>query len=292
MRTLSFVVVTIFGSGIAEIEPSCYRAASCNIKIFRANGFSNMLTSQRKKAILDALARDGQVLAKQLSETFEVSEDTVRRDLRELAAEGLLQRVHGGALPASSAVAPFAERREIESSAKRAIAGAAAAMIGNGQVVIIDGGTTSAELIRQLPRDLRATVVTHSPSVAVGLIDHPMIEVLVIGGRLFKHSIVTVGAAAIEAMSHIQADIYFMGVTGVHPTAGLSTGDYEEAYVKRALAARAAETVVLASSDKINAASQFVIGGLALAQTIIVEKATDPALTKPLEKSGVTIVRA
>jgi len=94
-----------------------------------------MLTSQRKKAILDALARDGQVLAKQLSETFEVSEDTVRRDLRELAAEGLLQRVHGGALPASSAVAPFAERREIESSAKRAIAGAAAAMIGNGQVV-------------------------------------------------------------------------------------------------------------------------------------------------------------
>jgi DeoR/GlpR family transcriptional regulator of sugar metabolism len=251
-----------------------------------------MLTSQRKKAILDALARDGQVLAKQLSETFDVSEDTVRRDLRELAGEGLLQRVHGGALPASSAVAPFAERRQIESSAKRAIAGAAAAMIGKGQVVIIDGGTTSAELIRQIPRDLQATVVTHSPSVAVGLIDHPLIEVLVIGGRLFKHSIVTVGAAAIEAMSHIQADIYFMGVTGVHPTAGLSTGDYEEAYVKRALAARAAETVVLASSDKINAASQFVIGGLALAQTIIVEMATDPALTQPLERSGVTIVRA
>jgi DeoR/GlpR family transcriptional regulator of sugar metabolism len=251
-----------------------------------------MLTSQRKKAILKTLARDGQVLAKQLSETFGVSEDTVRRDLREMAGEGLLQRVHGGALPASTAVVPFAERRGIESSAKRAIAGAAAAMIGTGQVVIVDGGTTSAELIRQIPRDLSATVVTHSPSVAVGLIDHPSIEVIIIGGRLFKHSIVTVGAAAIEAMSHIQADIYFMGVTGVHPTAGLSTGDYEEAYVKRALAARAAETVVLASSDKINAASRYVIGGVTLAQTIIVEEGSDFALTSPLEKAGLTIVRA
>jgi DeoR/GlpR family transcriptional regulator of sugar metabolism len=251
-----------------------------------------MLTSQRKKAILKTLARDGQVLARQLSETFGVSEDTVRRDLRELAGEGLLQRVHGGALPASTAVAPFAERRGLEPSAKRAIATAAAAMIGTGQVVIIDGGTTSAELIRQIPHDLSATVVTHSPSVAVGLVDHPLIEVIVIGGRLFKHSIVTVGAAAVEAMSHIQADIYFMGVTGVHPTAGLSTGNFEEAFVKRALAARAAETVVLASSDKINAASQFVIGDITLAQTIIVEQATESALTKPLEDAGITIVRA
>jgi len=119
-----------------------------------------------------------------------------------------------------------------------------------------------------------------------------LIEVIVIGGRLYKHSIVTVGAAAIEAMSHIQADIYFMGVTGVHPTAGLSTGNFEEAFVKRALAARAAETVVLASSDKINAASQYVIGGITLAQTIIVERETERALTKPLEDAGITIVRA
>ena len=251
-----------------------------------------MLTSQRKKAILKTLGRDGQVLAKELSETFGVSEDTVRRDLRELAGEGLLQRVHGGALPASTAVAPFAERRALESTAKRAIAAAAAAMIETGQVVIIDGGTTSAELIRQIPHDLSATVVTHSPSVAVGLVDHPLIEVIVIGGRLFKHSIVTVGAAAVEAMSHIQADIYFMGVTGVHPTAGLSTGNFEEAFVKRALAARAAETVVLASSDKINAASQYVIGGITLAQTIIVERETERALTKPLEDAGITIVWA
>lgn len=251
-----------------------------------------MLTSQRKKAILAALKRDGQVLATELSASFGVSEDTVRRDLRELATEGLLQRVHGGALPASPAVAPFARRENMESDAKRRIARRAAGMIAPGQVVIIDGGTTSALLVRQLPDTLNATIVTHSPSVAVALADHPAVEVVLIGGRLYKHSIVTVGAAAVEAMSHIHADLYFMGVTGVHPTAGLTTGDFEEAHIKRALAARAAETVVLASAAKLNAASAYRIGGIELAQTLIVETAAEAKLTEPIEQAGVTVLRA
>lgn len=251
-----------------------------------------MLTSQRKKIILEKLAQDGQVVAKQLSEFFGLSEDTLRRDLRELDSEGLLQRVHGGALPVSSAIASFAERNTLESAAKTAIAKAAVAMIMPGQVVILDGGTTSAELIRHLPHNLQATIVTHSPSVAVGLVEHPNIEVIMIGGRLYKHSIVCVGAAAVEAMSHIRADMYFMGVTGVHPVAGLSTGDLEEAYIKRALAARAAETVVLASAAKLNAASQYAIGELTLAQTIIVEGSTDNALIEPLQQAGVTVIKA
>lgn len=251
-----------------------------------------MLTSHRKKMILEKLATEGQVLAKQLSEMFGLSEDTIRRDLREMASEGLLQRVHGGALPASSAIVTFAERSQIEMSAKRAIAKVAAQMICPGQVVIIDGGTTSAELIKFIPLNLAATVVTHSPSVAVGLVDHPLIDVIVIGGKLYKHSIVSVGAAAVEAMSHIRADIFFMGVTGVHPEAGLSTGDLEEAYVKRALAARAAETVVMASSNKLNAASQYAIGDITLANTLIVEKETEASLITPLEKKGLTVIRA
>ncbi|RQV10892.1 DeoR/GlpR transcriptional regulator [Burkholderia cenocepacia] len=251
-----------------------------------------MLTTQRKKAILDALTRDGQVLAAELSVQFGVSEDTVRRDLRELAAEGLLQRVHGGALPASPAIAPFAQREALETTEKRRIARRAAQMIAPGQVAIVDGGTTSALLVSQLPADLRATIVTHSPSVAVALAAHPSIDVILIGGRLYKHSIVAVGAAAMEGIARIHADLYFMGVTGVHPVAGLSTGDFEEAAIKRALAERAAETVVLASQSKLRAASQFVIGDLTLAQTIVVEKETDAALTKPIEAAGVTVVRA
>ncbi|MGF6573053.1 transcriptional regulator, DeoR family [Paraburkholderia fungorum] len=251
-----------------------------------------MLTTQRKKTILELLARDGQVLAAPLAATFGVSEDTIRRDLREMASEGLLQRVHGGALPASSAVAPFSARRALESSGKSAIGMAAAAMILPGQIVMIDGGTTSAELVKHLPPTLAATVVTHSPTVAVALVDHPSIDVIMIGGRLYKHSIVNVGAAAIEAISHIHADLYFMGVTGVHPTAGLSTGDLEEAYVKRALAARSAETVVLASMDKLNAASAYSIGDITLAQTVVVERTTDNALTEAIEAAGVSVVRA
>ncbi|MGR3910987.1 DeoR/GlpR family DNA-binding transcription regulator [Burkholderia sp. SR8] len=251
-----------------------------------------MLTTQRKKAILDALGRDGQVLAAQLSAQFGVSEDTIRRDLRELAAEGLLQRVHGGALPASPAIAPFAQRETLDIAEKRRIARRAAQMISPGQVAIVDGGTTSALLVSQLPPDLRATIVTHSPSVAVALAAHPSIDVILIGGRLYKHSIVAVGAAAMEGIARIHADLYFMGVTGVHPVAGLSTGDFEEAAIKRALAERAAETVVLASHSKLQAASQFVIGELTLAQAIVVEQETDAALTGPIEAAGVTVVRA
>ena len=251
-----------------------------------------MLTSQRKKEILDTLKAQGQVVAKTLSERFGVSEDTVRRDLRELAAEGLLQRVHGGALPASPAVGGMAERRVLSGSAKEAIAKAAAALILPGQTVIIDGGTTSVQLVRQLPRTLQATVVTHSPTVAVELEEFADIDVILIGGRLFKHSMVAVGAGAIEALSHIRADTYFMGVTGVHLRAGLSTGDLEEAYVKRALAAHAAETVVLASSEKLNAASRFKIGDLSLAGSIVLEADTAPDFVADLQAAGVSVVLA
>jgi len=251
-----------------------------------------MLTKQRKQAILDALKRDGQVVAKTLSESFGVSEDTVRRDLRELASEGLLQRVHGGALLASPAEADFTHRQSIATKEKCAVALRAARMVSAGQVVIIDGGTTAVQMAQALPRTLAATVVTHSPSVAVALMDHAEIEVILIGGRLYKHSMVAVGAAALEALAHIRADTYFMGVTGVHTSAGLSTGDLEEAYMKRALASHAAETVVLASSEKLNAASRFKIGDLTLASTLVVDRMTDPVLTDGIEAQGVTIVRA
>ncbi|TCV96446.1 DeoR family transcriptional regulator [Luteibacter rhizovicinus] len=251
-----------------------------------------MLTTHRKQAILATLQRDGQVLAKALSEEFGVSEDTVRRDLRELAAEGKLQRVHGGALPSSPAAVDFSQRQGISTDGKSAIARKAAGLVLPGQVVIVDGGTTCVQLVRHLPRTLQATIVTHSPSIAVELIDHPGIEVILIGGRLFRHSMVAVGAAAIEAIGSIRADVYFMGVTGVHPTAGLSTGDLEEAYVKRALAARAAEVVVPASAEKINVASAFVIGEASAASTLVVESGTSEASIAHFTDMGIAVLRA
>ncbi|MBS3046038.1 DeoR/GlpR family DNA-binding transcription regulator [Enterobacter mori] len=250
-----------------------------------------MLTSQRKQLILEKLEAEGQVQSTALSVHFSVSEDTIRRDLRELAAEGRLQRVHGGALPASSAVVPFAERKTVKMDAKKNVARKGAQLISAGQVVIIDGGTTTAELITFLPPDLQITVVTHSPSIALGLVEHPLIDVILIGGRLYKHSIVTVGAAAIEGIGNIHADLFFMGVTGIHPEAGLTTGDFEEACIKRAFSGRAAETIVLASPEKINTASSFAIGDVSLANTMVVEDGTDRAWINAITEKGVTIVK-
>jgi DeoR/GlpR family transcriptional regulator of sugar metabolism len=250
-----------------------------------------MLTTHRKQRILAMLKQHGQVVAKDVSNAMGVSEDTIRRDLREMAREGLLQRVHGGALPASPALADFAGRERITPDGKVAIGRAAAKMIQTGQVVMLDGGTTAREIARHIPLDMRATIVTHSPTIAVELLNHS-VEVILIGGRLFRHSVVAVGAAATEAIAEVHADTYFMGVTGVHPKTGLTTGDYEEAAVKRALSRASAETFVLASSEKLNAASAYVVVPFSAISGIITERATASSLTKPYEKMGISVTRA
>ena len=251
-----------------------------------------MLTRHRKELLLTRLRQDGQIVAKLLSEELGLSEDTIRRDLRDLASEGLLQRVHGGALPASPAVVDFAGRERLGHEGKKAIGAAAAAMVRPGQIVILDGGTTAREIARHLAMDLRATVVTHSPTIALELVAHPSIEVILIGGRLFKHSVVSVGAATIEAVEQIHADIFFMGVTGIHPQTGLTTGDYEEAAVKRALSRAAAETFVLASAEKLNAASPYKIVGLDKVSGMITEHAVDEMLIAPYRELGLAITQA
>ncbi|WP_372524254.1 DeoR/GlpR family DNA-binding transcription regulator [Piscinibacter sp.] len=251
-----------------------------------------MLTTQRKQFILGCLARDGQLIAKDISQQLGVSEDTIRRDLRELAHAGKLQRVHGGALPASAAAGDLALRQQIAPADKLALGRAGAAMVRPGQLVILDGGTTALQVARHLPDGLRATIVTHSPTVAVELARHPQLEIIMLGGRLFRHSMVNVGAAAIEAAARLRADLYFMGVTGVHPKAGLSTGDYEEAAVKRALHERAAETVVLASHEKLGAASPFVVAPLRELAALVVPPRSPIKMIRALRATGLKVIVA
>lgn len=251
-----------------------------------------MLGPQRKEYLLRILVETGQVIAKAVSRELGLSEDTIRRDLRELASEGRLQRVHGGALPASPAVVNFAGRQQLAGDAKVAIGRAAAAMVRPGQIVILDGGTTTLQLAKHLPPDLKATVVTHSPTIAVELVEHPSVEVVLIGGRLFKHSVVAVGSAAAEAISRIRADVYFMGVTGIHPQAGLSTGDLEESQIKRALSASAAETYVLISAEKLNAASPYVIAAVTEIDGMVVERGIPDEALEVYRRAGLTVHRA
>lgn len=251
-----------------------------------------MLTSQRKQLILARLQKDGEIIAKNLSFELGLSEDTIRRDLRELASEGKLQRVHGGALPASPALANFAGRLQLATAGKIAIAKKAAHLIENGQVVILDGGTTAVQLARHLRPSLRATIVTHSPSVAVELAAHPHVEVIIIGGKLFKHSVVAMGPTALDQLSLLRADTYFMGVTGVHPDAGLTTGDFDEAATKRALSRRAAETIVLASAEKLGTASPYLVIPCTGLSGLVTEPALSPKLLQPYRDLGIPVIEA
>ena len=251
-----------------------------------------MLTSQRKQLLLARLAAEGQLVARTLAGELGTSEDTIRRDLRELAAAGRLQRVHGGALPASAAMGDLAVRAQVSTADKMALGRYGASLVRPGQVVILDGGTTALQVARHLAPGLRATVVTHSPAVAIELAPHAGIEILVLGGRLFRHSMVNVGAAVIDAASRLRADLFFLGVTGVHPEAGLSTGDAEEAAVKRALHERSAETVVLASPEKLLAASPFVVAPFAAASLLVVARATPARVTRALRAGGVEVRKA
>jgi len=251
-----------------------------------------MLTSQRKKHLLDLLSRDGRVIAKTVSEQLQVSEDTIRRDLRELAKEGLLRRVHGGALPLTPPLVMFADRQQIEPGAKADIGRAAANLVLPGQVVCIDGGTTCVQMVRHFAADLKATVVTHSPSIAVELAAHAHIEVIIIGGKLFKHSVVAMGSSTIEQIGAIRADQYFMGVCSLHPSTGITSLDFDEAGIKRAFCRAAAETVVLASPDKLDTTSPFEIVPLNQVGRLVLNRDIAPDLIAPYASQGIAITLA
>lgn len=251
-----------------------------------------MLAAQRRELLLERLASQGRLVAKDLALEFGVSEDSVRRDLRELAAAGLCQRVYGGALPSSPAVVDYPARQAVAVSSKSRVAQAAAALIQPGSTVILDGGTTTRAVVRALPRDFSATVITHSPTIATELVEHDDIEVFLVGGRIFKHSMVASGAAAVEAAQSFSADLFLLGVTGVHAEAGLTTGDADEAAMKRALSRRAAETYVLGSAEKIGAASQFTVLPLASVSGVVTDADQSSRAVLDLLAAGVNVIPA
>lgn len=250
-----------------------------------------MLAAARKDLLLERLRRDGRIVAKEVAAELGLSEDSIRRDLRELDAAGLAVRVYGGALPASPAVVDYAARSAVAPDSKRRVAATAVGLVEPGATVILDGGTTTLAMVDALPRSLACTIITHSPTVAAALLDH-VADVFLLGGQLFKHSAVACGAAAVEAAGRVSADLFFLGVTGVHPSAGLTTGDADEAAMKRALSARAAETYVLASDEKIGTASRFDVLPLDGVTGIITDVAGDDPTIRELSAAGVRIVPA
>jgi DeoR/GlpR family transcriptional regulator of sugar metabolism len=251
-----------------------------------------VLTDERRSLILDRLRTQGRILATDLSAELGVSADTVRRDLRDLDDLGLLRRVHGGALPRHGDAASFATRAHRAPEAKASIAARAAQHLKDGQLIVLDGGTTTLEVARALRPGLQATVMTTSPPIATALAEHPGIEVVVIGGRLRRNALVTVGAVTTEALRAVRPDVVLLGVCGLHPEVGVTTGDLEEAEVKRAMIEGAAEVMALADHDKLGTAMPVVVAPISVITMLVTDGEPDDPELAPYRAAGIEVVSA
>ena len=246
-----------------------------------------MLKEERQRRILELLAREGRLVAAELPDRLRVSGYTVRRDLEELAEAGLLQRVHGGAVPRSPVAPSYAEREEQSLEGKRAVAAAAAGLWEPGQVAIVDGGTTALALAGLLPP---ATFVTHSPLVAAALAERDRPDVVLLGGTLDPGPMVAVGAETIRGYERITADVCFLGIWSLHAGAGI-TGRYrEEAEVRRVMVERADRVVGLTTRDKLGTVSAFASAPATALTHLAVEPDTPDELLAPFRELGIAIV--
>jgi DeoR/GlpR family transcriptional regulator of sugar metabolism len=250
-----------------------------------------MLKEERQQHILTTLRREGKILASELSATLSISEDTIRRDLRELDEAGLLQRVHGGALPRPPAVGSYRVRQQQAPAAKASIARAAIQLFRDGQVILMDGGTTTLQVATHFPPHLHATVVTNSPPIAIALAERPGVDVELIGGRMYKDSLVAVGAATVDALRAIRADLCLLGVCSLHPEIGISVPDLEEIYVKRAMIANSAEVVALADAEKLGTATAFSIAPIHELTHLVTERGVPDAVLEPYRAHNITIIQ-
>ncbi len=250
------------------------------------------LPQERQQWILDRLRSHGRVVALELAQTFAVSEDSVRRDLRELAARGLCKRVYGGALPLSSASAPLKQRRSENASRKQALARKAATLVRHGQIVLIDAGSTNTAIAAALPEDFDLTVVTNAPDVARILLDRKGFEILLIGGRIDVNIGAAVGAQAVKEISRVRADLCFPGACAIDATHGLWGFDSEEVLLKRAMIEASGETVVVATGEKLGTAATHRVAGIAEVQHLVIEYEVDRATRALFSASGVTVHRA
>jgi DeoR/GlpR family transcriptional regulator of sugar metabolism len=251
-----------------------------------------VLPQERRQRILERLAQDGKVVAAELGATFGVSEDTIRRDLRELAQAGLLQRVHGGALPRSPSTAAFAVRRQQVLPARTAVAKRAASLLRHGQVVLIDGGATTLEIARHLPQGLRITALTTSPAVALALAEHGGVDIILIGGTLDKQAMVVTGAATLESLRSVRTDVCFLGVCSIHPEVGITTTNHEEAHLKRAMIANAADVIATVTAEKLGTAAPYVVAPITDLTHIVTEATISNDMLAPYAQAGITVVRA
>jgi DeoR/GlpR family transcriptional regulator of sugar metabolism len=251
---------------------------------------SRVLKEERHRRILEIVEREGRVVAAQLQDLLHVSGYTVRRDLDELAGAGRLQRVHGGAL-ARSTVPRTYEARSVEAvSGKIATAKAAATLLQPDQVAILDGGSTALQLVEAIPDDHTGTFITHSPPIAAALGRFPGVEVIMVGGRLDRRAMVTLGAQTLATFRSVTADICFLGLWSLHAEHGISNGYYEEAEVERVMMERADRVVGLASREKLGTVAHFTVAPATALTHLATEPDVAPEIVRPFGDLGIHLV--
>ena len=250
------------------------------------------LPDERRQIILDRLARHGRVLAGDLAREFGASADTIRRDLREMAAAGQCRRVYGGALPLSPASGSLAARRTEAPERKAALGRAAAALARPGEIVFFDAGSTNAAIARALAPGLGVTVATNAPDIAADLVGRPGVELIVIGGRVDPRSGAALGARALRDALELRVDLAFLGACAVDLRAGVAAFDAEEAEFKRLIAERAKAVAAAVTTDKLGTAAPFAVAPVSRLTHLVVEADAPEEALAPLRRAGVRVHRA
>ncbi|MFC5722035.1 DeoR/GlpR family DNA-binding transcription regulator [Streptomyces gamaensis] len=253
-----------------------------------------MYAPERQQEILRLARESGRVDVLSLAEEFQVTAETVRRDLKTLDRAGLLRRVHGGAIPAGRLgfEPDLAERETTAAGEKDAIARAALTELPREGSVIIDAGTTAARLAGLLPLDATLTVVTHALPVAAILADHPGIALHLVGGRVRHRTRAAVDAWALRAYGELSADVVFLATNGFSVDGGLTTPDLAEAAVKRAAASAARRVVLLADSAKYGQRHFARFADLSQVDVLVTDAGLAPQDAAVIEAAGPAVVRA
>ena len=207
--------------------------------------------NERQAYILKQINLHNKVLSSALSVQLNVSEDTIRRDLAELADAGELVKVHGGALSKSYHY-PAQQSKVYAQAEKKIIAAKTLQLIKPGMTVLTEAGTTMLELVKMLPRKLEATFFTVSPLMALNLAEFPLLTVILLGGEVDMASQITIGAGPVQELSGIKVDMCILGVNALNAENGLTETDWKVAQVKKAMIEAANTLVVLTIAEKLD----------------------------------------
>ena len=247
-----------------------------------------MLKKERQEFILHQLNLHNKILCADLSNKMGVSDDTIRRDLQELAQEDKLIKVHGGALSKSFHTA-FDRKMVYNLEDKHIIAQKTAALVQSGMYILTSGGTSILEFAKSLDPNLNATFFTCSLNAAIEFAHHPSIEVVMIGDKVSKDSMLTTGASAVQTIESIQADLCILGINSLDTQFGLSENDWEVVQIKKAMIKASKKTICIGISEKLNSQQKIKVANLDEIDILITElDPNDPTLL-PFKHKGLTI---